>query len=208
MDLAIKDYVLVDMGSFHRLSMTVENIGSDSLSYAFDIGMEVKVRSDFSQVFMRQEEAVSLPVRLPPGEPREFSFDIVDQHTGARLPSGEYQLTLWATNFNGTFFADGDWDNNWVDDSFVVAEVAVPAPGASLPQATFALQPNYPNPFNPSTTIPYELAKAVDIELTIFDILNREVRTLANGLQAAGAYRVEWDGRDAAGWAVAGGTFT
>ena len=44
-DLAIKDDVLVDMGSFHRLSMTVENIGSDSRSYAFDIGMVVKVRT-------------------------------------------------------------------------------------------------------------------------------------------------------------------
>ena len=206
-DLAIVDYVLTDMGSFHRLSMTVANIGSDSLSYAFDIGMEVQSRADFSQVFARYEEAVSLPARLAPGELREYSFDLVDQHTGVRLSDGEYQLTLWATNFKGTCFADRDWDNNWVDDPFVVAEVSTTSAAESLPATPFALQPNYPNPFNPSTTIPYQLTESVEVELTIFDMLGRKVRTLASGRQAAGAYQVEWDGRDDAGWVVAGGAY-
>ena len=74
-DLAIVDYILEDMGPFHRLSMTVANMGSDSLAHSFDIGMEVKIRTDFSQVSARHEEVVSLPVELPPGGLREFSVE-------------------------------------------------------------------------------------------------------------------------------------
>ena len=201
-DLAIVDYVLKDMGSFHRLAMTVANIGSDSLSHAFDIGMEVKVRTDFSQVFVRHEETVSLPVQLAPGETREFSLDLVDQYTGERLSVGEYQLTLWATNFTGAFFADCDWENNWVDDPFVVSE-----PTAQATAGPLALQANHSNSFSPTTSIPYQLAEPADVELMIFDSLGRKVRTLANGRQGAGAYQVEWDGRDEAGWAVADGAY-
>jgi len=170
-DLAIVGYVLEDMGPFHRLSMTVANMGSDSLAHSFDIGMEVKIRTDFSQVFARHEEAVSLPVELPPGGLREFSFDLVDRQTGERLPDGEYQLALWATNLNRTSFIDRDWYNNWVDDIFVVDEPVVPSKGASLPARPLAVQANACNPFDQSTRILYELAESVDVELTIFDRL-------------------------------------
>ena len=211
-DLAIVGYVLEDMGPFHRLSMTVANMGSDSLAYSFDIGIEVKIRTDFSQVFARHEEAVSLPVELPPGGLREFSFDLVDRQTGERLPDGEYQLALWATNLNRTnlnrtSFIDRDWYNNWVDDIFVVDEPAVPSKGASLPARPLAVQANACNPFDQGTSILYELAESVDVELTIFDRLGRKVRTLANARQAAGEYSVEWDGRDEVGWVVADGAY-
>ena len=57
----------------------------------------------------------------------------------------------------------------------------------------FALRPNYPNPFNPSTPIEYALPRATDAQLRVFDAQGRCVRTLLNERQEAGVYRIEAD---------------
>lgn len=73
--------------------------------------------------------------------------------------------------------------------------------------ARHALLENYPNPFNPSTAIPYRLAAAADVELAVYDMLGQRVRLLRQGVEQAGLHTIEWDGRDAAGWQVAGGVY-
>ena len=65
--------------------------------------------------------------------------------------------------------------------------------------AGFYLGPNYPNPFNPATTITYSLDKSGPIELLIFDLLGRTVRTLVHGAQTSGLHSVVWAGLDDAG---------
>lgn len=57
----------------------------------------------------------------------------------------------------------------------------------------FALHANYPNPFNPSTTISYDIANAANVSLNVYDITGKEVATLFNGYQAAGKYKVEFN---------------
>ena len=86
------------------------------------------------------------------------------------------------------------------------------APAATLTPAETALFPNYPNPFNPETWIPYQLAKSADVTLTIYDITGREVRRLALGHRPAGFYRSRgraayWDGRNEFGEKVASGLY-
>jgi len=71
----------------------------------------------------------------------------------------------------------------------------------------FALHANSPNPFNPSTTIKYDLPQTVAVELQIFDRLGRRVRTLVNQLQPAGRYAITWDGRNELGQAIASGVY-
>ena len=90
---------------------------------------------------------------------------------------------------------------------------AAPAPFAEkqLPKET-ALLASYPNPFNPETWIPYQLAKPAEVSLTIYDLQGRVVRTLALGHQRAGLYHVRsraayWDGRNAVGEKVASGVY-
>jgi hypothetical protein len=56
----------------------------------------------------------------------------------------------------------------------------------------FALVQNFPNPFNPSTTIPYEVPKTAHVKIVIYDLLGREVATLVDGVLAANRYSVEW----------------
>ena len=75
-----------------------------------------------------------------------------------------------------------------------------------LPQG-FALGPNYPNPFNPSTIIPYQLAAPAQVRLEVFNILGQHMATLVDEEQEAGAYRARWDGTDAAGGAAASGVY-
>ena len=75
-----------------------------------------------------------------------------------------------------------------------------------LPQA-FELRPNYPNPFNPETTLPYVLAVDSAVSLSIYDSAGQQVRQLVNQEQSAGIYEIRWDGRDEAGLAVGNGVY-
>ena len=83
---------------------------------------------------------------------------------------------------------------------------------ASLIPEETALHPNYPNPFNPETWIPYQLAEPAEVTLTIYDINGGAVRRLAVGHQAAGMYQgrsraVYWDGHNQLGESVASGLY-
>ena len=80
-----------------------------------------------------------------------------------------------------------------------------------IPKET-ALLPNYPNPFNPETWIPYHLSKDADVTLHIYAVNGQVVRTLALGHQAAGMYQSRsraayWDGKNEFGEAVASGVY-
>ena len=74
------------------------------------------------------------------------------------------------------------------------------------------LLPNYPNPFNPETWIPYQLAEAADVTLTIYAADGRLIRTLSFGHQSAGIYQSKsraayWDGKNEFGEPVASGVY-
>jgi hypothetical protein len=57
----------------------------------------------------------------------------------------------------------------------------------------FRMYPNYPNPFNPATTIRYDLPVSADVNLTIYDLNGRIVQTLVNSTQQAGTYQATWN---------------
>ena len=82
---------------------------------------------------------------------------------------------------------------------------------AALPKKT-ALLPNFPNPFNPDTWIPYDLAADSDVDIHIYNVQGESIRHLKVGFQAAGAYRTQvcaahWDGRNSAGEPVSSGVY-
>jgi flagellar hook assembly protein FlgD len=70
---------------------------------------------------------------------------------------------------------------------------------------------NYPNPFNLTTTIQYEIAEdlvdGVDVELALFDILGRKVRTLVSDHRFHGVFSIQWDGLVEGGTRAASGTY-
>jgi len=75
-----------------------------------------------------------------------------------------------------------------------------------LPQVTGQLSA-HPNPFNPRVTLSYSLSTASAVELTVYDVRGRVVRTLVSGRQTAGEHTATWGGKDDAGQAVASGIY-
>ncbi len=80
-------------------------------------------------------------------------------------------------------------------------QLAVPLP------SQYRLCPNYPNPFNPSTTIRYELPRSGAVRLVVYDLMGRTVRTLVDGEQEPGFHTVTWDGRNDWGLQVGSGVY-
>jgi hypothetical protein len=114
-------------------------------------------------------------------------------------------------------------DQNDVAEGFYVDDVSSNCPvdtsttsigddGGGIPiPRVFALYPNYPNPFNPSTTIAFDLPGARDearpVSLVIYDVRGRRVRTLIDSEIVPGSYRLVWDGRDGRGASVSSGLY-
>ena len=78
---------------------------------------------------------------------------------------------------------------------------------SSVPDALQFGARNYPNPFNPKTTIDFSLPSAETVSLRIYDERGRLVRTLVDGLAPEGNNQVMWDGKDNRGRSVASGVY-
>jgi hypothetical protein len=111
--------------------------------------------------------------------------------------------TVMLTQGSNTVQMELYW--GWMDMDYIAIPVAVlTGMGESDPAEPFVfrLEQNYPNPFNPSTLVRYQLSVASKVELSIYDLLGREVATLVNDVRTPGAYNVTWN---AAG--LASGTY-
>jgi len=78
---------------------------------------------------------------------------------------------------------------------------------ANKKDSSFELYPNYPNPFNASTTFYYKLNKDGQVELSIYNILGELIKTVESTYQYAGEHRIQWDGTDSRGIPVASGGY-
>jgi hypothetical protein len=77
---------------------------------------------------------------------------------------------------------------------------------ASMPEF-FSLGQNFPNPFNPSTVIPFTLEKTGIVDLSVYSVLGQKTRMLVNGPLSAGYHSVVWNGRDNIGRSAAAGIY-
>jgi hypothetical protein len=118
--------------------------------------------------------------------------DSAPSNTAAALPVIDNVWTLTV-----------DADNNGLPD------VNGPSAVADLPGRGTRLLPNLPNPFNPTTTISYEVGggAATDVKLVVFDVRGRHVATLVDGRVEPGRHQVIWNGTDRNGHPVASGTY-
>ena len=72
---------------------------------------------------------------------------------------------------------------------------------------TYQLFGNFPNPFNPTTQIEYQLPEQTRVRLAVYDILGRQVRMLVDAVQNRGVYHVTWDGKDRYGHTLSSGIY-
>jgi hypothetical protein len=78
--------------------------------------------------------------------------------------------------------------------------------GAAIPDV-YALHQNYPNPFNPITRINYDLPEDALVNITIYDMMGRQVKTLINSEQSAGYRTIRWNGTNYLGQTVSAGLY-
>ena len=145
---------------------------------------------------------------------------IVDTDTPETLAFFDTGVSIDATNYPSlpsghTGYAFNNSDDQPLkvlpDDEGSGAPEQVSNVNSLLPGTT-ALLPNFPNPFNPETWIPYQLNKPSDVSITIYDIRGSVVRELDLGQKTAGYYTdrsraAHWDGRNATGERVANGVY-
>ena len=121
----------------------------------------------------------------------KLKVSLYDDH--GRIVSGPFQRTVTTSD---------------IRNAFLSLQLNV---GDVQPQDTLLAQ-NYPNPFNPETWIPYQLSKATEVKIDIYDVSGHLVRSLDLGWQATGSYMTPssaayWDGKNAVGERVASGIY-
>jgi len=90
---------------------------------------------------------------------------------------------------------------------YLVPDWAMGGFGDDLVAAAYELHPNYPNPFNPTTTIVFSLPRAQQVRMCVYGLDGIRVNTLVNEVREAGTHSVTWNGTDNNGRAVASGTY-
>jgi hypothetical protein len=113
---------------------------------------------------------------------------------GFKAWDGDSPSVGGATGTMVWFMRPGDWDDGaawfYMDPATVLTDVA--ENGSRLPEE-FVLLGNYPNPFNPSTQIRFQIARASDVTLDVYDIAGRLVASKALGVQTPGEHAVTFD---------------
>lgn len=139
------------------------------------------------ELISRNEEkriiSISRAAMPGPGTSRGIEMTV----TGDRL----------AVEING-IFVDG---SRFYEKGFIT-----PGDPNAVPEH-FALERNYPNPFNPSTVIPFSVPEKVKVLLAVYDITGRPVKTLVNSQVERGYHRAVWNGRDSKGKKVPAGVY-
>jgi hypothetical protein len=126
------------------------------------------------------ESGNELPLILVKGDTFEFGFDVSDPSVG--------MIRDYVIVAAGRYEPDFSFENS------------------ALPQG-FRLYSNYPNPFNPTTTISYDLPATGNVTVEVYNLLGRRVSTVVSGVQEAGHHTVEWSGKDDSGAEVASGIY-
>ena len=110
----------------------------------------------------------------------------------------------WTTLSHGDLYKLGGASKNAEAEADLAQEADLATSGVPT---EFKLDSNYPNPFNPSTTITYHLPQATRVTLDVYNVTGQRVAQLVAQEQGAGVHQAVWDGRDASGTPVASGVY-
>ncbi len=127
----------------------------------------------------------NIPSTYPPGAYTYLGYANLSFAYPA-IDSSSFPFTKSAVAGNGPMV----WDATCSGEAFPGEVVATPS--------THSVLNNYPNPFNPSTSIRFTLGTSGDVQLAVYDVNGRQVANLVNGYRAAGSHEVSFDGSNLA----------
>ena len=145
----------------------------------------------------------------------DFQYFMLEKSVGADFTDYESVNTIDTVytdmeyELNQTYFyrlAAVDHAGNIGDYSETVEATVLSIDGADIPKV-FALHQNYPNPFNPTTQIRYDLPEDALVNVTIYDMMGRIVKTMVNMEQNAGFKSIQWNATNVAGSPVSAGLY-
>ena len=119
------------------------------------------------------------------------TFQQMNSPTGSTIFSVDMSAPVNGTHY---ILAAGE-SGNMFRFAYSATDVDSRNASSNIPSSYELLQ-NFPNPFNPATTIHFTIPQSLHVKLTVFDILGREVRTLVDAETASGTHAVAWDGKD------------
>jgi Leucine-rich repeat (LRR) protein len=122
--------------------------------------------------------------------------------------------------FSHSYSADGNYGIRVIAENEAAVEtewsesytIFVGTPIVSVETETnfikeFSLKQNFPNPFNPVTTIRYDLPKAVKVKISIYNMRGQKIKVLENKIHQSGSYKVQWNGKDEHGNPMSSGLY-
>ncbi len=145
----------------------------------------------------------------------DSSIDCIDL-TGIDFGLCDMVLGIGWVNDNCVYVSGCDWVADSVDytdaffnsmDDCIETCVLVSNDESNQLPTAFNLYNNYPNPFNPTTQIRYNLSEDAMVSITIYDIMGRSIRSLVNSKQTAGYRSIRWDGKNNLGEPVSAGMY-
>jgi hypothetical protein len=155
-----------------------------------------------------------LTVSASPGPPVSLLDGLLDpdsrewQRVALALGELELEDTLESVSVAGNVRVHLDVDDvRLVSRLQVAANTAVTESFDDTRPADVGLDASYPNPFNSSTVIPFQLPTDAEVDLALFDIVGQRVATLVAGHRRAGLHRAVWDGRDQQDKPLASGVY-
>ena len=218
-NLLISGYQLADMGTemLAAFGFQPEYIGTgsnqcDSIygvpgtayeGITIDVPLEVRPRifeaiypeADHTSTIFFAQTTDPVPAVLPVGVRSEMPNGNVVIILGQSLPF--LDQTQQATKDFGWYVLTEEFGE------IIVSNAAEEKP---IP-LTYRLYPCYPNPFNPTTIIRYDLPRPVEVQLVVYDLLGRDIVRLVDQPMGAGAHRAVWNGRDAVGRLLPSGIY-
>jgi len=133
----------------------------------------------------------------------EVSYmDIIEDMAENNVTVATLEWTVHVTDGIDTVAADNAPFTVMIDGGYAMSVYL-----ESLLPDKFAIHQNYPNPFNPITTLRYDLPEQANVNIIIYDMLGRQVRTLLNQTQDAGYRSVIWDATNDYGKPVSAGVY-
>ncbi len=137
-----------------------------------------------------------------------YSIDYNTQDINLQLDGDALWINCqqdWSGQTEVTVIASDGVDS--CSDTFLITVESTPTNDDDIPPSATNLLSNYPNPFNPTTTIIYSLNQDGPVEITIYDLRGRMVRKLVESMQPAGVHEVIWDGKDLSGKEASSGVY-
>lgn len=172
----------------------------------FDQELTIPLQNTGDASMLIQVNSV-LPFRISPNETQNLNMVLSPGESYELVVSVSYEDMSPGLAYNETLMITTDSPSTPVHEIALQVLAGIVDNDDNLNPMVTTLKGNYPNPFNPSTTIAFSLKEASPVQIQIFNIHGQVVRTLVNNQMNAGHHSVEWNGRDNSGRGVASGIY-